>query len=201
MTQSSQPPELPQGLPAAVVPYATPVQYQAMNATQGAWREGTLLIITKQATLPPHCVKCNVHVPDGWRWRKTLYWHHPALALLVIFPGLLIYAIVALIVRKKAIVEASLCPEHRSSRNTKLALAWLTGLGSVAVLIGGIAYGGSTKNAEWAIVVGLLGFVVLLILAVVFGGMARVLAPTKIDDNFAWLKGAGPEFLSQFPTA
>src|SRR5438105_154087 len=125
MTEPSGPP----ALPPTVVPYATPVQYQPAGP-QAAWREGVTLIVTTQASLPPRCVKCNADVVDGWRWRKSLYWHHPALALMIIFPGLLIYAIVALIVRKKAVVEASLCPVHRANRNTKVATAWIAGLGA-----------------------------------------------------------------------
>jgi hypothetical protein len=29
--------------------------------------------------------------------------------------------------------------------------------------------------------------------------MSRVFTPQKIDEHFAWLKGAGDEFLSNFP--
>ena len=38
----------------------------------------------------------------------------------------------------------------------------------------------------------------LLILAIIFGNRARVLSPAKIDAQYAWLKGAGPDFLNNF---
>jgi hypothetical protein len=195
MTQSNPTP--PQ-IPAQVVPYATPMPYQPA-AMEGAWREGPILIVTKLAALPQRCVKCNQDVTDGWRWKKTVYWHHPALALLILFPGLLIYAIVALCVRQKATVEATLCQEHRSRRNTRVAITWLVSLGSFGALIGGIAYAANVRNGEGAIVLGLLLFVVLLIAAILAGNSARVLYPSKMQGNFAWLKGAGPEYLEQFP--
>ena len=95
------------------------------------------------------------------------------LALMILFPGVLIYAIVALIVRKKAIVEASLCPEHRSARSRWILLTWLTGVGSFVALIGGIVISASLRNHEEFIVFGLLAFVVLLIVAIVVGNRAR----------------------------
>ena len=66
---------IPQG-PAPVLPYATPQPYQQAFA-QAGWREGDQLIVPAIASLPLRCTKCNCEVADGWRWRKTLYWHHP----------------------------------------------------------------------------------------------------------------------------
>ncbi len=188
----------PPALPPQVIQYATPAMYQPADGQQPIWRDQDRLIVPKLVSLPLRCVKCNQEIVDGWRWRKTLYWHHPALALLILFPGLLIYVIVALCVRQKAVVEASLCQEHRSSRNTKIAFTWIVGLGCIAALIGGIAIS-AIENDGMYVALGLLLFVILLILALVAGNMARIVAPTKMEGNFAWLKGAGPEFLNNFP--
>jgi hypothetical protein len=187
----------PEPIPAQVIQYATPMMYQPA-AGQPMWRENDRLIVPKVVSLPLRCVKCNQEITDSWRWRKTLYRHHPALALLVLFPGLIIYVIVALCVRQKAVGEASLCEEHRSGRNTKIALTWIMTLGSFVVLIGGIMLAANSNDAAYAMI-GILLFIVMLIAAIVIGNMARVVSPTKMEGNFAWLKGAGPEYLNNFP--
>src|SRR3712207_3999182 len=91
VSQQPSPPPFPV-TPAAVLPYATPMAYQP---TVTAWREGPVLIVPTLVSLPDACVKCSAPA-GGWRLRKTLAWHNPLLALMIIFPGLLIYAIVAL---------------------------------------------------------------------------------------------------------
>jgi len=189
-------PQTPPPLPPQVIAYATPMPYR----DEGAWREGVNLVIRKSSSLPCRCVKCNMDVTDGWRWRKTLYWHHPALALMILFPGLLIYAIVALIVRQKAEVEASLCEAHRATRNKWLAATWAVALLSVACIFGGIMYAAGVKRGEGVGLAIILIGIVLIIAAVVVGGFARVLTPTKITSDFAYLKGAGAEFLATFPS-
>jgi hypothetical protein len=190
----TQPNPLPPPLPEQVIPYATPGVYRE----EGGWREGDRLVVRKLVTLPPRCVKCNNDVVDGWRWRKTLYWHHPALALMIIFPGLLIYAIVAFCVRQKAMVEASLCEEHRAVRSRWVAATWILSLSVFVFIIGGIVLTGTMNDGTWA-AIGIVGGIVALIAAIVVGNRARVLSPTRMNGDFAWLKGAGPEFLSSFP--
>jgi hypothetical protein len=67
----------------------------------GAWREGDVLVLSKQHhVLPDRCVKCNAPAA-GHRWEKRLYWHHP-LIYLSLLAGALIYVVIALIARKEA---------------------------------------------------------------------------------------------------
>ena len=61
---------------------------------------------------------------EGYTKKFNLSWHHPALYLIVL-AGVLIYVIVALIVRKTARVNIPLCPAHRAKRRNII----LTGLG------------------------------------------------------------------------
>jgi hypothetical protein len=186
------PPVPPQAQP--VLPYATPIAHQG----QGIWREGSKLVVTKQVELPDACVKCNAPA-DGWVLRKTLYWHSPLFYLLIVFPGLLIYAIVALVVRQKAVVAAGLCPAHRARRHRTIFVAWLVALLGIAALFAGF---GLTGDRDTELLGGLCVFGGLLM--IIAGGAygviwGSVLSPTKMQGNYAWLKGAGNDFLANFP--
>ena len=70
----------------------------------GGWRDGDLLVISEGAKLPDRCVKCN-QPAEGYLLQRKLNWHEPTWYLLVIISPLL-YIIVALIIRKKAIVRS-----------------------------------------------------------------------------------------------
>src|SRR4051794_16174174 len=98
---SSTPPSLPlpenmpeESLPpiataAPVLPYASPIGY---GSGPQVWREGNALIVHKYATFSDRCIKCG-STENVTPLRRTLYWHNPALYILILFPGLLIYAI------------------------------------------------------------------------------------------------------------
>jgi hypothetical protein len=189
----------PQGAPAP----ANVLAYANMNAppasVAGVWRDGALLVAPVIAELPDVCVKCGANA-EGGRWRKKVYWHHPALYLLIFFPGILIYAIVALIVRKSATIGVGLCPRHRARRNRTVLATWLLGLGAAAGIVGGIAYAGNARGsaADYGVFIVLAGFV-LIIAAAIVGSRARVLSPKKIDGPWAWYTGAGEDFLRVLP--
>ncbi|MEM9416290.1 MAG: hypothetical protein AAGA29_12560 [Planctomycetota bacterium] len=169
-----------------------------MNTPQGggqaptAWvfRAGPQIVLVQGGNLPERCVKCNQPL-HGKPINKTMYWHDPMWYLLIL-PGLLIYAIVAICIRKKVRVGISLCQQHKQQR-----LIWtlLTCLG----LIGGVflaAAGGVMESAAIAILGGAL-FLFGLVAAVVASSGA--LRPTFIDDRVARLKGAKEPFLESLP--
>jgi hypothetical protein len=166
-------------------------------AHEGIWREGNLLVTTHNASLPPRCVLCNAGA-DGEHRPRTYYWHHPALLLMIIFPGLLIYAIVALCVRKKAVLDVGLCQQHRKKRTTRIALAWLLALLGVASLIAGPVLDSSLHHNELTIL-GVLGGVILIIVAIVVGFTIGGLKPKRMDHRFAWFTGCSPAFLAELP--
>src|SRR5260370_36502587 len=90
-------------------------------------RQGKKLIITvppqlgQTVVLPPLCVKCGAPANDK-PVVKSFYWHNPAIYL-VILAGVLIYLIVAVIVRKGIEVSVPLCALHSKRRSIAVALA------------------------------------------------------------------------------
>ena len=46
----------------------------------GVWRDQSTLVMTKDATLPDYCVKCDAPA-NGFRLKRNLSWHEPALYL------------------------------------------------------------------------------------------------------------------------
>jgi hypothetical protein len=171
-----------------VLPYLTPMAAQPM----GVWREGKVLIVAKETVLPPTCVKCN-RPSDGRPIRRKFWWYPPAWLLLILVPyGVLLCFIVVLIIRKSGVVHYSMCEAHRRRR-------WAWGAGGLAlsaVGLGGAVYVASQDAFQW-MSVGLVTFIAGLVVAVV----AQSLRPKRIDAHYVWLKGAGEEFLAQFPVA
>ncbi len=68
---------------------------------QDLWRDGNeILVCRRDAIFPGRCIKCN-EAADPPPVRYKLTWHHPGWYVLV-FVYLLIYLVVALLVRKRA---------------------------------------------------------------------------------------------------
>ena len=155
----------------------------------GIWRDGTTLVMDKNAILPDNCVKCNAPA-NGLRLRKKLAWHHPLLYMLV-FGAALFYVILAAALSKRATVEFPLCHDHKTRRRTFLTIGFvLLALGLIVAILG---------FANEYIEIGLFG-VLLFFLAVFWLAFAsRVIGVKKIDDRFVWLTGINRDFLNHFP--
>lgn len=174
-------------------PYAPPQADGALgfhtgfgSQDQRIRREGDLLVIpARGAALPHRCVVCNA---AGQRHlRRKLYWH-PQGYYALLFIGALFYVIAALIVRKSAEFELTLCDQHAARRRNGFLLGWL---GFLACLIGLIALA-STSD-----VLAILFGIGLFILPIVGIFMAQVIAAKRIDESQAWLK-VGKPFLESF---
>jgi hypothetical protein len=153
-------------------------------------RDGKWVVMPVGASLPHRCVKCNGEPLDPTKARK-LYWHHPAIYILI-FVAMLIYIIVALSVRKTAVVEPALCAEHKSKRRTALLVAWGLFLGAFIVPIAL-----SSLDATGGL---LLGSVLMILFAIYFGfGRARIVYAKSIDDHEIRLGGCGEDFLDSLP--
>lgn len=154
-----------------------------------AWRYRKILVMVPGSTLPDRCVKCNEPADEPTKTRK-LYWHHPGVYAFILI-NLIIYAIVAMIVRKKAMVAAGLCVAHKKRRRLGLTLGWGGfGLGLVAIFAGAAMPQGALLG---------LGFLLLFSAALVGIIVARIVYASKINESQVWLKGCGTEFLDSLP--
>ncbi|HEY2148034.1 MAG TPA: hypothetical protein VGH32_08865 [Pirellulales bacterium] len=175
-------------------PYQSPQAMLTPQIVPGAdvWQDGNLLVLRKGSVLPDRCIKCNAPA-EGYRLRRNLSWHHPAL-FLTIFAGLLVYVIIALIVRQTMQVDVGLCPVHRSKRNRAIAIGWILALAGIATMIFGGSMGG--RQSAGYLVIGL----VVLLVALFYGLIAaQTVTPKKIDPYFGWLKGVCREYLAELP--
>lgn len=159
-------------------------------------RKGSRLILPapargQTAMLPPLCVKCGAPA-NGKPVVKTFYWHHPALYLMIL-AGLLIYVIVAMIVRKSMKDSVPLCAHHAKRRSTAVTLAWvlpLVGLVDVFVL--------PRYNVDDGLVT--LMTVVLIFAGIIIWAVAGLpIRPKRIDQYRGEFSGFCEIFLQQFP--
>jgi len=159
-----------------------------MHGLQTIWRDKSTLVMTKEALLPDRCVKCNE--PAGERLKRKLTWHHPALYLTILI-SILVYAILAMVIRKTATVNVGLCDDHLSTRRRNLAITWILGIACVLCFPLAVMLDDGTPV-----------FVALLLLfaTAIYGVVTlRVVVPSKIDNHFVWLKGVNSDYLQEFP--
>lgn len=153
-------------------------------------RSGDRFTIWRGEVLPPFCVRCGAP-PRSAPWKRTYYWHEPALYLLI-FAGFLVYVIVAMVVRKKFELAVPICEAHwqRRSRLQHVAIALLAL--TVGLIVLAIWVGGETLPpfaCPGAFVAGLASLIVYSI-------SERSMSPKRITDDFAEFAGASPAFLA-----
>jgi len=159
-----------------------------LGAEDDMWREGKVLVIRKGAAFPDRCIKCNAPAVAPKR-RYKLSWHSPWLYLLIL-AALLLYAIVAAIVRKTAVVEVGLCERHQKRVLWGRVLGW----GGLALELVFIALAVNTQNAISGLFL-IAALFWLLIWAIAAMSVSRLVLPVRIDDRYVRLKGCGPDFL------
>lgn len=174
-----------------------PLDYLTPGAPGGGiWTYGNVLVMHKQAELPPQCIKCGAP-GDGQPLKRKLSWHSPWIYL-VILANLIIYIIVAAVVAQRATIYVGLCAKHRARRRMHMMIAWLLFAGAiVAFFVAGNLGRGNDDLVAGLIIGGICMILASLIWAVVVGQM--IVTPHKIDPQYVWLKGVGPEYLAQFP--
>lgn len=182
--------------PYAAPQTANPFSDQNVSPVEGfpgLWREGNVLVLHKLAPLPNICLKSNQ--PATRRLKRNLQWHHPAVYLAII-PGLLVYAILAMVLMKRATLQAPLSDEWFARRRNRMLIAWgLIGV-SVLMFVFGVMNVDSTDWGVFLVVASLL----LCLVSAVYGAVAcRLFTPKRITDEYVWLKGVHPEFLDRLP--
>lgn len=179
----------PDSIEPSANPYAPPsaASYGTPPAATGElFRDGNLLVVRDGAPFPDRCVRCN-EPAEGYRLKKTYYWHPPAWYLLI-FAGVLIYAIAAMVARKKASFAVSLCQRHRSRRVLLISL----GIGIPFLALAAWIVSGN-------VVMGTILLISILVGPVLAVLGAQLMTPKRIEDGYAYLKGAHPEFLASLP--
>jgi heme A synthase len=173
-------------------PFAT-----ASGSGVGIWRMGNVLIMHKMAQLPNICVKTGREADQ--RVKRTMQWHHPALALLI-FAGVLIYVIVALLTRKKAMIEIPVTREWMRGRNRRLAICIAISLLG-AVMFGGAIYATVEEVISGDLIALMLGAGVLTGMGGLIGCIvvSPILKPIRITDTHVYLKGMDRELLGSYP--
>jgi hypothetical protein len=154
-----------------------------------AWRDGKKVVAHSKTSLPARCYKCNEAVETLPMTRK-LYWH-PVFYYLLIFFNILVYAVIAMIVRKRATLDIYLCEQHRQRRNYFIIGGWSGAILGIILVCVAIA-----MNTGWLIGLGLILVVAAMIVGVAGAQLAR---PAKIKGETIWLTGAGKEFLASLP--
>ena len=190
---SSQPFNQPTEINPYAVTTANPHMVPA-DYSNAIFQSGNLLILHKTAILPDRCVKSNE--PTEHRLRRNLIWHHP-LVYLVILVNLIIYVIVAMIVRKTAVLQIPLAKRYKSKRIRNMLIAW----GMVFAGVGSLIIGAVISTPQQPAIPLFLLCPILLIGGALFGIFGcRVVYAKKIDDHFVWLAGTCDEFRAQFPS-
>jgi hypothetical protein len=155
----------------------------------GIWRDQATLVMTKDASLPDRCVKCNAPA-NGLRLKRRLAWHYPVLYLVALI-ALLIYVILAAMLSKRATVFLGLCQTHFQRRRKQTAIGWLLLAAGLITAIAAIAY-------DYPLLA-LAGFSALLFAAFFLVLVSRVVVVKKIDDRLVWLNGIHSAYLAQLP--
>jgi hypothetical protein len=158
-------------------------------------RSGSKLIfpaplLNQAVDLPPLCVRCGAPAIDK-PLKKTFYWHHRALYILLLSP--IIYAIVAVIVRKSMKVNVPLCLQHARRRSNAIIFAWLIpviGIADIFIL---------PKIGVDPGVIALITTACIITGLVIWAVVANPIRPTSIDKYYGEFSGFCEIFLQQFP--
>jgi hypothetical protein len=183
------------GCPAYSARADSGILWQPMSAFAPApalaCRKGKDFVVPRGASLPANCVKCGA--PAERPWRKTFYWH-PSWLYILLLLWVLIYFLVAVLVRKKMQLNIPLCDVHHDERKRLNIVGGVMLLGFIpaGILAGNVVPGDSGAG----VIVGMLMFlagIVFLIRA------NNYLQARFIDDTHAVIRGAKEPFLQLLP--
>ncbi len=154
------------------------------------WREGKQLVMRRGGQFPHRCIKCNAPAVAPGRKQK-LSWHPPGWYLLILL-AVLLYAIVAMIVRKTATVEIGLCERHQK----RVLWGRIVGWGGLAAMLL-LGFGAATQESGAAFGIPLMLLVLPWLIATIV--LNRLVTPKRIDERYVRMTGCGPAFLASLP--
>lgn len=193
MSSETSPAESPN--PFAPPRSVDPFYSDPSGSSSGIYRKGNVLVVHKQAQLPARCVKSNE--PTSLRLKRKLSWHHPAIFLVILF-NLLIYVVIALLVRKTAVLHIGLAERFHQRRRRNMLIAWAIALTGIVMFVVGLAYS-DTPGQSSPLMFGLVLGPITLFLGLLWGLYGcRVVYPKRIDDDYVWLRGVCPEYLAEY---
>lgn len=181
-------------------PYAPPQANLELSpdASRLIRRQGKLILVRRDVPLPERCVKCNGE-GRGTRLTPRLFYYHWALSLAVAVLILLFWPlafIVALVGRRSARVEFTLCGAHQRRRRIFAAAALLSL--TLSVIVPWIGFTTPAIDHNVTIGFGIVAFFVGLVIAAVRGQPLRI---SQIQDDILHLRGTGAEFRETFERA
>jgi len=122
-----------------------------------------------------------------------LYWHHPAVYL-ALFVNLIVYAVIAMILTKKATIQLPLTDAWLAIRRRRMIFSWSLVLLSVVLFAVAVP---QVDRTDWGPFV-LIGSVLLGLGAAIYGLVAcRLVSPKRMTDDYIWLKGVHPDYLNR----
>jgi len=160
---------------------------------QGAWAHGNLLIASRDAQLPPYCVKCG-RPAEATPLRRRFSWH-PTWIYVFLLIALLVYAILAATLSKRTTLHLPLCSAHFEKYKTLRILAAVLLLGAIPeMILAGTYLPGNYMG--WGIFAGVLAFLAGLVCLVLFNGVLRA---NRIDEHYGYFSRASEGFLAHLP--
>jgi hypothetical protein len=159
----------------------------------GIWRDGNQLVMSQDAELPYVCIKTN-RPADVWLPR-TVSWY-PKWTLVLLPLGLIVWLIVAGVLRRQATIRVGLCESRRAGRVWTIVLAWGGVVLSLGLLILGAILEKRQPEAVWLIPVGIVLFFGS---AIVGATLPTIVSAAYLTEDHIWLKGVHPDYLARFP--
>jgi hypothetical protein len=171
---------------------ASPVEGKGPVASPVAvLRDGKNIIVPRGTRFPNFCVKCGE--PARTNLKKTMYWHPSWLAILI-FLGLLPFAIAVLAVRTKMDLTLPLCTLHQEKYKTRRRVSLAILIASVGLLLS--CFYLSDDNIAIALGLGLVG---LLTAGILWELASTLLRANLIDAEKGSFRGANEGFLQKCP--
>lgn|SRR5262249_16983762 len=154
----------------------------------GVWRDGSLLVMQKGATLPNRCLKCNA--PGNGQWvTRTLRLADSKMAFLRFIPYVRLIYWIWRAASQSVEVSFELCNEHHSRINTLTTAGTIMRLAGLVLLL----YGLYEESLLWipGLFVGVIGTGISTI---------PIVKASRIDDYYVWISGVDPGYLSALPS-
>jgi hypothetical protein len=172
-------------------PYAAPKAKIEAVADEGLalWRDGKILVCRREAEFPGRCVKCN-EPAEFEKERFKLNWHASGWYILVLL-NVIIYAVIAAIVRKRATIWVGLCESHKRRRMLSRVIGW----GGFAAIIA-FFFLGISRDMGWMAAAAGLAFLPWAFASVLLSPQIRA---ARIDKEVLRVRGCGRDFLDTLP--